>query len=75
MGFLRNKDHRVFKDTYVLLTLFWGWMGLHKFYAGKKFIGFIYLIFSWTLIPAFISFFEFIIAILKNKDFYGKIKA
>jgi len=74
MAFLSNNEHRVFKDTYVLLTLFWGWMGLHKFYAGKKFLGLIYLIFSWTLIPLFISLFEFIIAILKKKDYYGKIR-
>jgi TM2 domain-containing membrane protein YozV len=74
MGYRSREDRRVPKDTYLILSLFWGWLGLHKFYAGKKFAGFLYFIFCWTLIPLFISLFEFFIAIFKRKDYYGRIK-
>jgi hypothetical protein len=47
------------KDTTtgVLLALFLGGFGAHRFYLGDK-IGLIYLIFVWTLIPSVISLFE-----------------
>ena len=41
-----------------LLAFFFGGIGIHKFYLKQHFQGFLYLIFSWTLIPAVISFFE-----------------
>ena len=41
-----------------LLCLFFGVLGAHKFYLGKTGIGFLYLIFCWSGIPAFISLFE-----------------
>ena len=40
-----------------LLALFLGGLGIHKFYLGKI-SGILYLLFCWTFIPAFISFFE-----------------
>ncbi len=47
----------------LLLCIFFGWMGVHKFYVGKVGDGIIYLLFSWTGVPAFIAFIEiFIIA-------------
>lgn len=41
-----------------LLALFVGGIGVHKFYLGKISAGVIYLLFSWTLVPSFIAFFE-----------------
>ena len=41
-----------------LLAFFLGWIGIHKFYLGRNGWGLLYLLFSWTFIPAFISFFE-----------------
>lgn len=61
------------KTTYVLLALFFGGIGVHKFYEGKTFMGIMYLVFCWTLIPAFISFFEGIFALFKQSDEYGNI--
>lgn len=58
---------------YVLLALFLGGIGAHKFYAGKTGMGFLYLIFCWTLIPAFLAFIEAIIAALKPSDANGNI--
>ncbi len=49
--------------TAVLLALFLGGIGIHKFYLGQTVIGVIYLIFCWTMIPGIIAFFEaFVIA-------------
>lgn len=46
------------KSTAIVLALFLGGVGLHKFYLGKNFQGFLYLVFCWTFIPAFISLLE-----------------
>lgn len=44
--------------TAVLLALFLGGLGAHKFYMGETGIGIVYLVFSWTYIPAIIGFIE-----------------
>lgn len=53
-----------------LLALFLGGLGIHKFYLGQTFKGFLYLIFFWTVIPAIIAFFEAIILlVMSDADF------
>ncbi|HTX79076.1 MAG TPA: TM2 domain-containing protein [Longilinea sp.] len=42
----------------VLLALFLGDFGAHKFYLGQTGWGITYLVFCWTLIPSIIAFFE-----------------
>ncbi len=64
---------RVNKVIYVLITFFLGAFGIHKFYAGHIFLGILYLIFSWTGIPAFIALIEFIIGLCKEADSEGMI--
>lgn len=44
--------------TAVILALFLGGIGGHHFYLGNIALGLIYLIFSWTFIPAIIAFIE-----------------
>jgi len=44
--------------TAVLLALFLGGLGAHKFYLGKTVAGIVYILFCWTTIPAWISLFE-----------------
>jgi Tfp pilus assembly protein PilE len=45
----------------LLFTFFLGGIGAHKFYTGRNWQGFFYLIFCWTGIPALIALIEFII--------------
>ena len=59
--------------TAALLAIFLGWLGIHKFYAGKPVQGIIYILFSWTGIPSIIAFIEGIVALLKDSDAYGNI--
>ncbi|MBW8011005.1 MAG: NINE protein [Chloroflexi bacterium] len=42
----------------VVLALLLGGLGAHKFYLGETGLGILYLVFSWTLIPYIIGFFE-----------------
>ena len=58
----------------VLLALFLGGLGLHKFYMGKIGLGILFLIFCWTSIPSIIAFFEaFVISGQVAK--YNQVKA
>lgn len=61
------------KVAYVLLALFLGGLGIHKFYAGKTGMGILYLVFCWTFIPAIVALVEAIIAITKPADANGNI--
>lgn len=47
--------------TACLLALFSGFCGGHKFYLNEPVTGWIYLLWSWTLIPLALSFYEFLI--------------
>ncbi|MBM1152382.1 TM2 domain-containing protein [Enterococcus durans] len=61
------------KLVYVLLALFLGGLGAHKFYSGKTLMGILYLVFSWTFIPSALGFIEAIIGALKPSDSNGNI--
>ena len=63
----------VSKVAYCLLAFFLGGIGIHKFYAGQTTKGILYLVFSWTMIPAIIAFVEFIMALTKQADANGNI--
>ncbi|WVT92331.1 TM2 domain-containing protein [Enterococcus durans] len=61
------------KLVYVLLALFLGGLGAHKFYSGKTLMGILYLVFSWTFIPSALGLIEAIIGALKPSDSNGNI--
>lgn len=48
------------KTLTAILALLLGGLGIHRFYLGQTLLGFLYLIFFWTFIPAFIAFIDFL---------------
>lgn len=57
--------------TAALLAFFLGGLGAHKFYLGKTGMGFLYLIFFWTFIPAIVAFIEFIIYLCSTDESFA----
>ncbi len=51
---LRDKGHKSIVIA-MLLALFLGGFGAHKFYLGKNISGILYLLFCWTLVPVVFS--------------------
>ena len=68
-----NGKKVVNKFMYCILAIFFGGLGLHKFYCRKKEIGLLYLALFWTGIPWAISIIDFIIALTKKADSNGNI--
>ena len=64
---------RVSKGIYIMLALFLGGAGIHKFYAGKWLQGIIYLVFVWTYVPVALSLIDVFIAMFTPADEYGQI--
>ena len=57
----------------ILLCFFLGGFGIHKFYLGNNAQGVVYLIFSWTLIPGIIAFFEFFgLCFMSDREFNAR---
>jgi TM2 domain-containing membrane protein YozV len=57
----------------VLLAMFAGWCGMHRFYLGDNLAGVFYFLFAWTGIPAVIAFFETIgLALMGDPAFEAK---
>jgi TM2 domain-containing membrane protein YozV len=66
-------QNRKDRTTAMLLALLLGWIGAHHFYLGNLLLGIIYLIFSWTLIPAIVSIIEAIMyASMSEQQFTQK---
>jgi TM2 domain-containing membrane protein YozV len=61
------------RTTAILLALFLGGVGAHKFYLGQTGWGIVYLIFFWTLIPALAALIEFFIYLtMSDEEFSAK---
>ncbi|WP_041685238.1 TM2 domain-containing protein [Erythrobacter litoralis] len=56
----------------VLLALFLGGFGVHKFYLGRVAAGILYLLFCWTFIPAIIAFIEMIIYLTMSDEAFAE---
>jgi TM2 domain-containing membrane protein YozV len=55
------------KFVAAILAFFLGGFGIHHFYLGNIVPGILYLVFCWTLVPAFIAFVEFIVFLVMPK--------
>jgi TM2 domain-containing membrane protein YozV len=55
----------------IILTFFFGAFGIHKFYLGHNFAGLMYLIFSWTFIPALLAIFDFLGLVLMSDQAFN----
>ena len=64
--------NRKSKGVTILLALFLGGFGIHKFYLDQAFWGILYLLFCWTFIPAIISLFEIIILLFMNESEFNR---
>jgi len=56
------------KVVLILLTLFLGGLGVHKFYLGRYLQGILYLLFCWTGIPMIIALVELILYIIASEE-------
>lgn len=70
---LPPEGKKVNQLAYGLFAIFLGFIGVHKFYAGKIGMGVVYLLFCWTFIPGIIGFVEGILAFTKKADANGNI--
>lgn len=56
-----------------LLAIFFGFLGLHKFYLGKATWGLVYLFFSWSFVPMILGVVEGLMYLLmSNQEFEKK---
>lgn len=61
------------KSMYIMLCLFLGGAGIHKFYAGKWVMGLVYLALSWTGISVVLALFDLLGAMFKRTNEHGEI--
>lgn len=70
-----GRTHLVNRKKYIKLAVSCGWLcGSHRFYAGQKFLGILYLLFFWTGIPFAMTMVDLMIALPKNPDKHGMIE-
>ena len=60
------------KIVALVLCLFFGWLGVHKFYLGQAGLGILYVLFSWTLIPGLVAFVEFWILLFMSEEAFNR---
>lgn len=76
-GFFDKREkrelHMVSRKTYLLLAIFTGWMGGHRFYAKQYPTAILYLVLFWTGFPFAMTLIDLMIAIPKEADENGKI--
>lgn len=65
--------NEVNKIVYILLAVLLGSFGVHKFYAGKPFVGLLFLLFCWTGIPHIVAIIGAIITAFKPADENGNV--
>ena len=57
----------------VLLALFLGGLGIHKFYLGRNAAGVMYLLFFWTFIPALLALLDIIVIVFNSQEEFDRL--
>lgn len=65
--------NEVNKVIYIVLAVFLGSFGVHKFYARKTGMGLLFLVFCWTGIPQILAIISAIIVLFKPSDEQGNV--
>lgn len=65
--------NEVNKVIYIVLAVFLGSFGIHKFYARKTGVGILYLVFCWTGIPQILAIIGAVLTLLKPADQNGNV--
>jgi len=60
------------KTTVILLALFFGIFGMHKFYTSRNKMGYLYVLLSWTLLPIVFSLLDILYYLFVKKDKFEK---
>lgn len=68
-----RKEHSVNKKKYLLLMLFTGWFGGHRYYERRWILGILYTALFWSGIPLAMTMVDAMIAIPKKADETGSI--
>jgi TM2 domain-containing membrane protein YozV len=56
----------------LLLTIFLGGIGIHKFYLGRPTAGVWYLATCWTLVPFLLSILDFLFLLALSKERFNQ---
>lgn len=65
------QKHKPSLGVYVLLALFFGGVGFHRFYEGKVLSGIFMLLFFWTGVPAFVALVDIFTAFGARRDSFA----
>lgn len=62
------------KVIYILLAVFLGSFGIHKFYAGKPIQGLLHILFCWTAISHVLAIISAVLTLFKPADANGNVR-
>lgn len=65
--------HRVSKRAYLLLLLFTGWLGGHRYYGRRYLLGVLYTVFFWSGVPLAMCVLDAMAVIPIKADDKGRI--
>lgn len=68
-----REQQKVNRKKYLLLALFTGWMGGHRFYARQWVVAALYLVLFWTGFPLAMTIIDLLAAIPREADKDGNI--
>jgi hypothetical protein len=74
-GFQSGKHAGKSKGLALVLAIFLGGFGIHKFYLGQTTAGIFYVLFFWTVIPFLLSIIDIFRLAFTPKSEFGDLKS